>query len=237
MDNMVKRIAIIPARGGSKRLPKKNIIDFKGKPMIAWTIEAALKSNLFNKVIVSTDSEEIKEIATHYGAGVPFFRLKTADDFSPVSLATIEALSQAEHYFGETYEHIIQLMANCPMRDEKNITEQYHKFNSNDSKISVLSGFSYGMFNPFWAHQIHEDGTCSKLLGSAYDNVRSQDLPKLLCPTGATWISKRDRLVDAQTYYSKGYQLFEIPWQRAIDIDDSHDFKMAEIVFDYEQQL
>src|SRR5690606_22090036 len=96
-----KKIAIIPARGGSKRLPKKNILDFKGKPMIAWTIEAAISSELFDKVIVSTDTEEIKEISIQYGAEVPFLRQNTGDDFSPVSLATIEALNQAEKYFDE----------------------------------------------------------------------------------------------------------------------------------------
>ena len=82
---MSNGIAIIPARGGSKRIPKKNIIDFNGKPMIAWTIKAALESKLFSKVLVSTDSEEIAEISQKYGADVPFLRRSFSDDITPVS--------------------------------------------------------------------------------------------------------------------------------------------------------
>ena len=96
MDNMVnkKNIAIIPARGGSKRIPKKNIIDFFGKPLIAHTIESAIKSNIFDRVIVSTDCKEIAKISLQYGAEVPFMREDKADDFSPISDATIYTLKR-----------------------------------------------------------------------------------------------------------------------------------------------
>lgn len=210
MDNLVKKIAIIPARGGSKRLPKKNILDFKGKPMIAWTIEAALKSKIFDRIIVSTDSEEIKEISIHYGAEVPFYRSQAADDHSPVSLATIEALNQAEIYFGECYDHVIQLMANCPIRNEVDIIDQYNEFKKYKDLYSNLSSFEYGMFNPFWAHEVSSDGLCSKLFGDKYNNVRSQDLPRLLCPSGAIWISSRKHLIESGTFYSENYRLFEM---------------------------
>jgi len=98
MDNLVdkKIIAVIPARGGSKRIPKKNIIGLGGKPMLAWTIEAALKSKYINEVLVSTDDEEIAEVGRKHGAKVPFLRDKNADDHSPISLATIRALNQWE---------------------------------------------------------------------------------------------------------------------------------------------
>ncbi len=93
-----RRIAIIPARGGSKRIPEKNIIDFAGKPMIAWSIEAALKSNLFDRVIVSTDDIKIADIAKQWGAEVPFLRKECADDYSTVSEATTSALTQAMNF-------------------------------------------------------------------------------------------------------------------------------------------
>ena len=97
---MVKEaIAIIPARGGSERIKKKNILDFFGKPLIAWTIEAAIKSELFQKVLVSTEDEEIAEISLELGAEVPFLRKDYADDFSEVSKATISSLNQAEEYW------------------------------------------------------------------------------------------------------------------------------------------
>lgn len=235
MDDLVKKIAIIPARGGSKRLPHKNILDFMGKPMIIWTLEAALESKLFDKIIVSTDSNEIKDVVQSFGIEVPFLRSKTADDFSPVSLATIEALEQSESYFNERFDHVIQLMANCPIRNTKNIIDQYNFFLNNTNRSSVISSFSYGMFNPFWAHQINNDGTCIKLFGEKFKDVRSQDLPSLLCPSGATWISTREKLITENTYYSKEYKLFEIPWQKAVDIDDENDLNFAKIVYNYEK--
>ena len=89
MVPVLRNIALIPARGGSKRIPKKNIIEFSGKPMIAWTIEAALKSEKFEKVVVSTDDPEIASVAQKYGAAVPFLREEDADDFTPISTVTL----------------------------------------------------------------------------------------------------------------------------------------------------
>ncbi len=232
---MVKKIAIIPARGGSKRLPNKNIIDFMGKPMIAWTIDAAIESNLFDKIIVSTDSLEIKRIAEEFGAEVPFLREKTADDYSSVSMATLEALEQSENYFNEKFNHVIQLMPNCPIRNSGNIIDQYNYFLLNEHR-SVISGFKYGMFNPFWAHLIKKDGSSEKLFGDKYDGLRSQDLPQLLCPTGATWISSRETLINEKTFYSNNYKLFEILWQNAIDIDDISDLNLANVVYNLENK-
>ena len=124
----MKVIAVIPARGGSKRIPKKNIIDFMGKPMLAWTIEAAIKSNLFDKIILSTDSEEIAKVGRDYGLEVPFLRKEKNDDISPVSEATIAAIKQAEAYYNEKYDIVVQLMANAPIRNENDIKEHFNKF-------------------------------------------------------------------------------------------------------------
>ncbi|NDA72499.1 MAG: hypothetical protein EBX69_03485, partial [Betaproteobacteria bacterium] len=96
------RIAIIPARGGSKRLPRKNIMAFNGKPMITWTIEAALKSEMFSKVLVSTDDDEIRQVSIEAGAEVPFLRQVAFDDHATSSEATLAALYQAEQHWGDT---------------------------------------------------------------------------------------------------------------------------------------
>lgn len=232
MDNLVKKIAIIPARGGSKRIPNKNIISFKGKAMIGWTIEAALSSKLFDRVIVSTDSERIKKVALEFGAEVPFLRENTADDMSPVSLATLEALNQAEKHYNEKFEEIIQLMPNCPIRNSSNIIDQYDFFKSSDNRESVISAVSYGMFNPHWAHIVKEDSSCERLFNDVF-NKRSQDLSKLLCPSGAIWISTRENLMKSQTFYSVNYKLFEMSWINAVDIDDFEDLKLAEIAYNY----
>lgn len=232
MDNMVeKRIAIIPARGGSKRLPGKNIMDFYGKPMIAWTIEAALKTNLFDLVLVSTDSFEIAEVAKKYGARVPFFRNEHADDHSTVSEATLTALNQIENYIGKTFETVVQLMPNCPLRTSENIINQVSLFEDSLLRSSLLSGFSYGMFNPWWAHYKGQSGNVERLYNQFDKNTRSQDLPELICPSGATWISQRESLKSHNTFYSPGYNFFEMAWDEAVDIDDLEDLKLAKAAY------
>lgn len=232
MDNLVKdRVAIIPARGGSKRLPKKNIIDLFGKPMIAWTIEAALETQLFDTVLVSTDSVEIAEVAVSYGASVPFLRNQNADDHSTVSEATITGLRQLEDFNKKKYKTVVQLMANCPMRTSKNIIDQVKSFEKDNSKKSVLSGFQYGMFNPWWAHIKDDEGNYKKFMKDFDDDSRSQDLKDLVCPTGATWISTSENLKKYGTFYSPNYSFFEITWQEAVDIDDYEDFKLAKAAY------
>ena len=104
-------IAIIPARAGSKRITNKNVVDIAGKPMIAWTIEAALKSEVFSDVLVSTDEENIANLSKRSGASVPFLRdPKDADDYTPVSVATTNALRQMEEYKSTEYDIVVQLM-------------------------------------------------------------------------------------------------------------------------------
>ena len=95
------QIAVIPARGGSKRIPRKNIIGFFGKPLIAWTIDAARESGLFDRVLVSTDDAEIAAIARDWGAEVPFLRDRHADDVAPVARATLRALEQVREKLGK----------------------------------------------------------------------------------------------------------------------------------------
>jgi N-acylneuraminate cytidylyltransferase len=179
MDDMVdKKIAIIPARGGSKRLLRKNILDFYGKPMIAWTIDAALKTNLFEVVLVSTDCKEIAQISRDFGAEVPFLRIQHTDDFSTASQATLAALTQMEEYCNGMFDTVIQLMPNCPLRTSQSIFQQVKEFENNPIKSSVLSGFKYGMFNPWWAHRKDENGNYVRLIYEFENNIRSQDLDR-----------------------------------------------------------
>ena len=225
-----KILAVIPARGGSKRLPGKNIMDFYGKPMITWTIEAAIKTGIFDDILVSTDDEETAKIAKSAGAQVPFLRDQAFDDISPVSLATMAATKQMQEWSGKDYSIIVQLMANCPLRGANSIVGQINNFKQKKDKESVLSGFSYGMTNPWWAHKIESDGSVSKMFPNEI-NMRSQDLPKLVCPTGATWVSSRENLEKYKTFYSPGYSFFELNWMEGIDIDDRSDYELARAVY------
>lgn len=219
-------ICIIPARKGSKRIKNKNRINFGGKPMIAWTIEAAIKSRCFDEVIVATDCEEIAEIALENGANVPFLRDQNVDDFSPISQATLSYLLKYEKLFNIEISSVTQAMANCPIRDEVEFIKLLKEFKY--CNRSIISGFKYGMFNPWWAHEINEN-SCKPLFNNK--NIRSQDLPELMCPSGALWISRWDSLKKEKTFYNDGYKLVDIGWKKAIDIDDSQDLDLAEIVF------
>jgi CMP-N-acetylneuraminic acid synthetase len=222
---VMKRIAIIPARGGSKRIPKKNIINFQGQPMISWTIQAALDSGCFEEVLVSTDSEEIANIAIIAGASVPFLRNENADDFVPVSHATISALKQAETHWQTNFSEVVQLMPNCPLRNAEHIRDAIRHFI--EQKIDYqISCFRFGWMNPWWAVSLDDDFLPKHIFSDA-KMKRSQDLDQLYCPSGAIWIARRDSLLEAETFYGPGHRFFPMKWEAAVDIDDMDDYRMA----------
>lgn len=224
---MVKKkcIAIIPARGGSKRIKGKNIVDFCGVPMIARTITAAQKSGLFDRIVVSTDDEKIAAVSEEYGVEVPFLRVENSDDYSPVSMATISAMRQAEEYYQEKYDYVVQLMANCPLRDENDIEMSFTNF-VHEGREFQISCFKFGWMNPWWALKLKKDGQPEELFKKAL-GMRSQDLEDLYCPTGAIWIAKADSLIREGSFYGKGYKMYPLDWKSAVDIDTIEDLEMA----------
>jgi len=226
-----KNIAIILARGGSKRLPKKNILDFGGKPLIAWTIDAALKSEVFDNILVSTDSKEIADISLKYGAEVPFLREENSDDFSSSSSASYVALNQAEKYWDKTYDTVTQLMANCPLRTAEDIQNSLKFFH--EKKLSAqISCFKFGWMNPWWAFKYNDKNIIEEIFPKV-KNKRSQDLPNLYCPSGAIWIAKRDLFIKNRDFRIPGYDYKTLNWTSCIDIDNEDDFLMAKILLDY----
>ncbi len=221
----MKHIAIILARGGSKRLPRKNILEFHGKPLIAWTIEAALQSSQFDRVLVSTDDQEIAEISRSFGAEVPFLRNSAADDLTPSSEATLAALGQAEQYWGEQFDLVSQLMANCPLRDAGDITISVQNFINRNAESQICS-FRFGWMNPWWAAKVNEQGIPDYLFPKARLS-RSQDLPELYCPSGAIWIARAQALKAFKSFYVPNHIFHPLSWISAMDIDDAEDFEMA----------
>ncbi len=221
----MSRIAIILARGGSKRLPRKNILDFHGKPMLAWSILAAIESQMYSRVLVSTDDEEIAAIARDYGAEVPFLRESAADDMATSSEATLAALTQAEAFWGERYGSVSQLMANCPLRNSNDIRVAVQSFDRR-GVASQLSCFRYGWMNPWWALRLDTDGRAAPLFPDALQQ-RSQDLPELFCPSGAIWICRAEALKQHRTFQIEDRAYLPMHWIAAMDIDDEDDLAMA----------
>jgi len=226
---MSRVVAIIPARGGSKRIPDKNIRRLADKPIIAYTIAAALKSDLFERVVVSTDSQRISQVAALYGAEVPFLRDESlADDFTPVSSATVDMLLRLDPV-GDKFDSVAQLMANCPLRTAADISDSFRQFQTTgaDSQISLVR---YGWQNPWWAMRQNERHELEPVFKEQV-TARSQDLPALFCPTGAIWWARTGVLRRTKTFHVENATGWEIPWQRGIDIDTFEDWAMTELLF------
>lgn len=228
------RLAVIPARGGSKRIPKKNVRALGGKPLLAHTIEAAMESGLFDRIVVSTDSQEIAEVAAQYGAEIPFLRDPgLSDDHVPVSAATVDAARRLDPE-GNIFEYVCQLMPNCPFRTAADIVDSYHQLVETGAN-SQLSVVRYGWQNPWWALRRNEAFILEPLFNDAM-TARSQDLPELFCPTGAVWWARTDALRREGTYHVLGRTGWEIPWVRGLDIDTEDDWVMAEVLLGLRQQ-
>lgn len=218
-------IAVIPARGGSKRVPGKNIRSLAGKPAILYTIDAALESKLFERVIVSTDDSKTTEIAKSAGAEVPFVRdAALSDDFTPVSRVTLDALEKVDSQ--GRYSAVCQIMPNCPLRNADDIRASYEHFTA-DKSTPQISVTAFGWLNPLWAVKMDERSRIEHLMPDFVEK-RSQDLPRVFCPTGAVWWADCNVLKESGTFHVPGKRGWEIPWQRAIDIDSEADWLMAE---------
>ena len=168
-----KSVCIIPARGGSKRIPRKNIKLFHGKPLIAYSIEVALKSNLFDKVIVSTDDEEIAKVAIDYGAVVPFLRPKElSDDFTGTSTVVNHALEYLKS-IGENYDFVCTIYATAPFLDEKYLIEGFEKLKNSNAKNAFSStSMPFPIQRTF---KITSDERCQMFFPEHFQ-TRSQDL-------------------------------------------------------------
>lgn len=223
---MTALLAIIPARGGSRRIPRKNIRPLAGRPVIEYTISAALDSGLFQRVVVSTDSPEIADVARRGGAEVPFLRdARLADDHTPVSAATVAMLESLDPG-GDTYGAVCQLMPNCPLRDAASVVESHGQFAASRPPAQ-LSVVRYGWQNPWWAFRRREGHVLEPLFPDAL-KARSQDLPELYCPTGATWWADAAVLRRAGTFHVDGRTGWEMPWQQGVDIDTEDDWALVE---------
>jgi CMP-N,N'-diacetyllegionaminic acid synthase len=218
-------LAVIPARGGSKRFPGKNIVDFAGKPLIAWTIEAALESKHINRVIVSTDNEEIARIAKQYGAEIPFLR--------PSELATDTAtsISVIEHLIMKVpgYEFVILLQPTSPLRTSLHIDGAIEKLliKEADGVVSVSK-----VDHPVeWTNVLPEDDSMDNFVNESLRNTRSQDLTSYYRLNGAIYIGRTVKLQTEKSFLltEKSFA-YKMKQQDSIDIDDEYDLLIALII-------
>jgi pseudaminic acid cytidylyltransferase len=223
----MKNIAIIPARGGSKRIPRKNIKNFLGKPIIAYSIEAALKSNLFDEVMVSTDDIEIAEIAKSYGAAVPFLRSKqNSDDFAGTADVIIEVLNQLSA-IGKKFNNTCCIYPTAPFISTKTLEEAYKlliekKF---DSVFPVCS-FSYPIQR---ALQINDSKT--SMVWPENMSKRSQDLLPMFHDAGQFYWIKTDAFLAENKVITENTGSIILNEMQVQDIDTVTDWELAELKY------
>jgi len=219
-----KILAIIPARGGSKGLPRKNIKPFLGKPLIAWTIEAALKSSYLDEVIVSTEDKEIAQISLQYGAKIPFMRPKElAKDDTPTIDVILHTLQELEKE-GKTYDVVVLLQPTSPLRDKKDIDDAIKLFFETKA-LSLISVYEMP-HPPFWVFR-ERNGFLEPYFKELFDK-RRQELPKTYMPNGAIFIAYSDVLKQKKSFVTEKTAMFLMPLEKSVDIDSETDFKIAE---------
>jgi CMP-N,N'-diacetyllegionaminic acid synthase len=217
-------LAIIPARGGSKRLPRKNILDLAGKPLIAWSIEAGLDSQYIDKVVVSSDDNEILEISEKFGAHI----IKRPEELSSDIATTFDAIKHTIDNF-EKYDYVVLLQPTSPLRNEKDIDKAIEMIEEKNANAVV--SVSEMDHSPFWTNTLPEDGNMNNFLKDEVLNKRSQDLEKYYRLNGAIYICKIDSLLEEQSFFLKD-NIFAYVMDRksSIDIDEEIDFKIAEVL-------
>jgi CMP-N,N'-diacetyllegionaminic acid synthase len=223
-------LCTICARGGSKGVKNKNIKKILGKPLISYTIEQAKASNLFEHIVISTDSDEIANTAKEYGAEVFFKRSpEMADDAAGKIPVIRDALIRSEEYYGKKFDYQIDLDATAPLREVSDIIESFKQFklNDNDNLITAMPGRRSPYFNLV---EVNSTGkvTLSKKLDSSI--VRRQDAPKSYDMNASIYIWKRDTILKEDSLFLEKTGLYVMPEEHSIDIDTELDFEFVEFL-------
>ena len=222
-------IAIIPARSGSKGLKDKNIRPLRGKPLLAYSVEAALDAGLFDTVHVSTDSSEYAAIAATYGADVPFLRdQRNAEDASSTWDAVREVLRKYEG-LGKRFDICVLLQPTSPLRNGKDIQAAYRQFT--DSHAGSLTSVTAVEHPVQWCFRLDGSRSMREFASSPYKNARRQDLEPYYRENGAIYIvGAEDIMNPAFDFYSDWCVAYVMEQSRSIDIDTLEDFLLAETV-------
>lgn len=227
MLNSPSCLAIIPARGGSKRIPRKNIKDFAGKPIIAYSIKAALDSGLFSEVMVSTDDAEIAEIAQQHGATIPFLRsAENANDYATTASVLLEVLAKYQEQ-GQTFDYLCCLYPTAPLITSVRLIEAFEVL-KNQNLDSVFPVLAYG--HPIQRAMVMQD---HHIQMQRPENmlVRSQDLEKTYHDSGQFYWMNTQRFLETEQVFMNKSGAIVLSEMEAQDIDNEDDWKLAELKF------
>jgi CMP-N-acetylneuraminic acid synthetase len=218
-------LALIPARGGSKGLPRKNILPVGGKPLIAWRIESALACNAIDRVIVSTDDEEIADVARRFGADVPFLRPpEIAQDETPMLDVTLHLLD----WLTEDADYLLLLQPTSPLcgaDDLQNAITLARQKNAN-AVVSVAEVSKH----PYWMKTINPDGYLQNFLPEAQTPIRRQDLPVAYALNGAIYLIRPEILRAERTFVPAQTLPYIMPPERSLDVDSAWDLQLVNLI-------
>ena len=226
----IKVLCTICARGGSKGVKNKNIKEINKKPLIAYTIEQAQKSKLFEHIVISTDSDNIANISKKYGAEVFFKRnAEMASDTAGKLDVIKDAFMRSEKHYGYIFDYLIDLDATAPLRVAKDITDSFQQFldNDNDNLITAMPSRRSPYFN-----LVEQDKSGKVYLSKTLDSniVRRQDAPKSYDMNASIYIWKRDVILNEKSLFLEKTGLYIMPEERSIDIDSELDYKFVEFL-------
>jgi N-acylneuraminate cytidylyltransferase/CMP-N,N'-diacetyllegionaminic acid synthase len=221
--------AIIPARGGSKGIPGKNLKPAAGKPLIAWTVETALAATLLDRVIVSTDSPEIADVARRYGAEVPFMRpAHLAQDDTPGIAPVLHAAQWLADNEGYQPDMIMLLQPTSPLRIPEDIDRAIELIREKgaDAIVSVTPVEAH----PYWMKQIDGAGRMTDFIKLDQPIERRQDLPELYTVNGAIYVARYEVLMQQKTFDTDNTFSLVMPPERSLDIDTPWDLCLADLI-------
>lgn len=231
----MKTVAFIFARSGSKGLPNKNVKSFAGKPLIAHSIEQALTVKRIERVIVSTDSEEIAQISLHYGAEIPYLRpVELAQDESPELLSWRHGLEFLQNTTGSLPQVMISLPPTAPLRWPQDIENCLDEFQKNDADVVITVTNAHR--NPYFNMvKTNENGSFELVNQTKSKITRRQDAPQIYDVTTLCYVARPKFVMTHDSIFDGKVKAVEVPNQRSIDIDSLLDFQIAEFLF-YKQR-
>jgi CMP-N,N'-diacetyllegionaminic acid synthase len=224
----MKNIAIITARSGSKGIKDKNIKMLKGKPLLAYTIEAAKKSGLFNEIMVSTDSDKYADIARRWGANVPFLRSERLSNDTASSWDVIKEVLEEYKSMGYDFDTVALLQPTSPLRTSDDIVNGYKVMEEKAANFVV--GVCEMDHSPLWANTLPENHSMENFIRPEVVKIPRQSIPTHYRINGALYIIRNDYLFRTEDIYSEKSYALIMEKLKSIDIDDELDFLLAETI-------
>lgn len=219
-----KILAVITARGGSKRLPNKNILELAGKPLIAWTIDEARKSKYIDKLVISTDSEKIATVSKKYGAEVPFIR---PANLSNDNAESVSVLKHAIGFYKEEFDYIMLLQPTSPLRTVIDIDSAIEMLNDETKAVVSVCKTDH---SPLWSNTLPQDFSMKDFIREEVKNKRSQDMPTYYRLNGAVYISEVRYFYKNNSFIGVDTKALVMKKDSSIDIDEGLDLIMAEVL-------